>query len=310
MNSTNSLNILLIGGSGFVSGTLARAAILAGHNVWAVTRGQRPLPDGVIGVPVDRHDRDAFRRLIGGVDMFWDLVVDVIGFQAEDAQQDIDVFSQRAQHLVFISTDFVYEPSHRRFPQSEEPAVYNTADYGGRKRACEQEFLTRNTGDMAWMVLRPPHIYGPGSLLGCLPMHGRDPDLIQKLRAGEPLRLVGGGHFLQQPVFAPDLADAILSCAGTSDAGNQIFNVAGPDVVESWRFYQIIADILDVELRIEEILVSDYRREHPEHENFLCHRFYNLQKLRDHNVKVPQTSLEDGLKHHVASILTERDSFQ
>ncbi len=300
-----SLNILLIGGSGFVSGTVARAAVQAGHNVWAVTRGQRPLPEGVTGIAVDRHDRDAFQRLVGAVDVRWDLVVDVVGFHVEDAQQDIEVFSQRAKHLVFISTDFVYEPSQRRFPQSEEPAVYNTDDYGGRKRACEQEFLSRNTGDMTWTVLRPPHIYGPGSLLGCLPMHGRDPELIQKLRAGETLQLVGGGHFLQQPVFAADLAGTILSCAKTPDACNQIFNVAGPDVVESRRFYQIMADILDVELRIEEIPVSDYRREHPERNNFLCHRFYNLQKLRDHNLNVPQTSLADGLKQHVADILTQ-----
>jgi nucleoside-diphosphate-sugar epimerase len=298
-----SLKILLIGGSGFVSGTLARAAIQAGHHVWAITRGQRPLPEGVTGVTVDRHDHDTVQRLIGEVDAHWDLVVDVVGFQVQDARQDIEVFSQRAKHLVFISTDFVYEPSQRRFPQTEEPAAYNTSGYGGRKRACEQEFLLRDTGDMAWTILRPPHIYGPGSLLGCLPMHGRDPALIQKLQAGEALQLVGGGHFLQQPVFAADLAGAILSCAGNPNAHNHIFNVAGPDVIESRRFYHIVADILDVELRIEEIPVDEYRRKHPDRSNFLCHRFYNRQKMRDHHLKMPQTPLQDGLKQHVASIL-------
>ena len=31
---------------------------------------------------------------------------------------------------------------------------------------------------MQWTILRPCHIYGPGSQLGCLPLHGRDPKLI------------------------------------------------------------------------------------------------------------------------------------
>jgi len=304
-NYGNSLKILLIGGSGFVSGTLARTAVQAGHAVWAVTRGKRPLPEGVTGITVDRHDRETFQRLIGDMDVHWDLVVDVVGYQVEDAQQDIEVFSSRAKHLVFISTDFVYEPSKRRFPQSEEPADYNTEGYGGGKRACERELMTRDTGDMAWTVLRPPHIYGPGSLLGCLPLHGRDPELIQKLRAEEPLQLVGGGHFLQQPMFVTDLAETILSCAGTPEAYNQVFNVAGPDVIESRQFYQIIAELLDIELRIEEIPVDAYWRDQPDKRNFLCHRFYNLQKLHDHRLKVPQTPIKEGLRQHVASMLKE-----
>ncbi len=76
-----SLNILIIGGSGFVSGTLAERALAAGHAVWTVTRGQRPVPDGVISLVVDRSERDVFAETVGGVDVFWDLVVDCIGFE-------------------------------------------------------------------------------------------------------------------------------------------------------------------------------------------------------------------------------------
>jgi hypothetical protein len=81
--------------------------------------------------------------------------------------------------------------------------------------------------------------------------------------------------------------------------------VAGPDVIESCRFYQIIAELLDVELRIEEIPVNAYWRDQPDKRNFLCHRFYNLQKLHDHRLKIPHTSIEEGLQRHVASIVKE-----
>ena len=72
------MNVLIIGGSGFVSGTLARRAVAAGHRVWIVTRGSRPTPDGVLRITVDRKDRTAYTKAITGLDVTWDLVADCI----------------------------------------------------------------------------------------------------------------------------------------------------------------------------------------------------------------------------------------
>lgn len=283
------MNLLIIGGSGFVSGTLAREAVAFGHQVWAVTRGQRATVAGVTPLKADRHDAAAFSAALGKLE--WDLVVDCIGFKAEDARQDIEVFRSRTRQLVFISTDFVFEPTRRKFPQPEETDFYSSLPYGAGKRACELELLQ---SDMAWTVLRPCHIYGPGSLLGCLPEHGRDPKLLETLRAGKPLRLVGGGYFLQQPIFARDLAKLILSVAGNDSARRQIFNSAGPDIIESREYYRIIAEVLGVELKIEQLPVG-------ESSPFLCHRIYDLGKLRAAGLAVPATRITDGLREHVLS---------
>lgn len=297
------LQILLIGGSGFVSGTLARTALAAGHDVWAVTRGQRTTVAGVTPILADRRDSDALRTALDQIDQPWDLVVDCIGYEASDAQQDVELFRQRARQLVFISTDFVYDPAHRRFPQGEETDYYLADGYGGKKRQCELTFLHSDTGNMHWTILRPCHIYGPGSLLGCLPHHGRDPDLIAKLRRGEPLQLIGGGHFLQQPIFAADLAQTILSCAGNSHCHQQIYLTAGPDMVESRRYYEIIAEVLGFNAQIEEVSVSAFLAAHPDRHSFACHRIYDLSKLRNHGLYVPATPITDGLRQHVESLL-------
>ncbi len=298
-----SANILLIGGSGFVSGTLARIALEQGHRVWTVTRGKRPVADGVQAIVADRKERDAFASAVRAADTRWDLVVDCIGFQPDDARQDIDVLTDRADHLVFISTDFTFDPAHRRLPQSEETEHYATSGYGGDKRRCEEVLLNADTGDMAWTVLRPCHIYGPGSLLGCLPAHGRDAALIEKLRAGQSLSLVGGGYFLQQPIFAPDLAALCLSCLGNANTRGHIFCAAGPDVVESRTYYQIIADYLDTPLVVEELPVDAYLRDNPNSAPFLCHRIYDMSKLQQSGAAVPNTPLADGLRQHVDRLL-------
>ncbi len=157
---------------------------------------------------------------------------------------------------------------------------------------------------MAWSIVRPCHIYGPGSQLGCLPLHGRDRQLIARLQAGEALRLVGGGHFLQQPILVRDLAELILSMAGNARTYGQVFCAAGPDVIESREYYRIIAEILHVELRVDEVPVAEHLATHPPDAPFLCHRIYDLGKLRAAGAQLPATPIEVGLREHVESLVT------
>jgi 2'-hydroxyisoflavone reductase len=84
----SSMNVLIIGGSGFLSGTLARRALAAGHAVWCVTRGRRPLAPGVTALVADRRDPDAFAAAVRGAGVRWDLAVDCIAFEPADTAQD------------------------------------------------------------------------------------------------------------------------------------------------------------------------------------------------------------------------------
>jgi nucleoside-diphosphate-sugar epimerase len=294
-------NVLIIGGSGFLSGAVARAALAQGDAVWTVTRGQRPGITDTVNLVADRNDEAGFAQAIAAAGVTWDVVVDCIAFTAAHMQQDLAVLSERAKHLIFVSTDFVYDPAHRRFPQNETDADYLSEGYGGGKRQAELVLLEsdRKTG-MRWTVVRPGHIYGPGSQLGCLPQHGRDPQLRARLRAGEPITLVGGGHFLQQPIFVHDLAATILSLAGNTDAHARILNVAGPDVIESRTYFTEIAAILGVDIDIRSTPVDAYLAAHPEAAPFLCHRFYDLSWLEVLGAHMPSTPLAEGLRQHVA----------
>lgn len=303
------MKILVIGGSGHVSGAVVRAAIKEGHKLWTVTRGTRPLIPVVESLIADRHNHEAMNTVIQSQDTVWDLVVDCVCYDPADMMHGIELFRNCAKQFVFISTDFVYDPSLRCYPQSEETVHYayggtaGSLEYGHKKRLCELELINGDTGKMEWTVLRPCHIYGPTSQLGCLPMHGRDPELIKKLREGISLKLVGGGYFLQQPLFVDDLADTILSVAGNKNAARQTFNVAGPDIIESRQYYQIIADILGVKLTVEEIPAGKYLEENPASAPFICHRIYDLEKLRATGLHLPSTSIKQGLRLHVEGLL-------
>lgn len=302
------MRILIIGGSGFLSGSVARLALDAGHAVWTVTRGERPSLPGVKSLRADRKDGDALRSALMGAGVDWDLAVDCIGYHVEDARQDTALLTGRVAHFVFVSTDFVFNPAQRSFPQPEDGAYLEGTAYGARKRQCENVFLEAGTDTLPWTIVRPCHIYGPGSRLGCLPCHGRDPELIDRLRRGEPLKLVGAGHFLQQPVFVDDLARTILSCAGNDPCRGEIFLTPGPEIIESWVYYRIIAELLGVPLEIEEVPVRAYLREHPEHASFLCHRIYRLDKLAQHELALPSTGVAQALEAQVKWLVDRASS--
>jgi nucleoside-diphosphate-sugar epimerase len=297
------MRVLLIGGSGFLSSHVFDACLAARHDVAVVTRGQRPVRAGARAIVADRNDRDAFARAIADAGATWDLVIDGIGYSAADAQQDVDVLLPRCAQLVFVSTDFVYAREGRPFPVTEAFDRFETAIAYGRSKREAERVLLEAPRRAAVTILRPGHIYGSGSQLGCLPGHGRDAKLIERLRTGETLQLVGNGHFLQQPVYAPDLARTILSCAGNAKASGEVFHAAGPDVIESRTYYDIVASHLGVEAKIEETSVTQFLAGNPDRGSFCCHRVYSMDKARAAGLVVPSTLVADGLREHVRSLL-------
>lgn len=298
---------LIIGGSGGLSGRLAVMA-LPQYEVWCLTRGKRALPSGITHIPADREDTSAFSAAILETGIKWDVVFDCICMNEKHAVQDLEILSQVTNRLVVISTDSVYDPAYKRTPQTEEGIFIEESgtpaecSYAGNKRKMEHTFLDnfrKNICDMKTTIFRPGHIYGPGFLLGCFPEHSREERLTERIINGEELRLVGGGIYLTQPIFVDDLAGAMLDCVDKERTYNQIFCIGGPEAVENKHYYEIIGRILGTAVTIREIPLTGYVQKHPGFAGHLCHRIYDLSKLKNAGVALPSTSLEEGLRRQL-----------
>ncbi len=298
---------LIIGGSGGLSGRLAALA-KDEYEVWAVTRGQRPLGDGIHLLKADRNDTENFRKTILEADTNWDIVFDCICMNERHALQDFDVFPGITKRLVVISTDSVYDPLRKDTPQNEdgyfveEEGEPEALTYAGNKRRMELVFLNSFNTSFAVTLFRPGHIYGPGFLIGCYPEHSRQKELPQLILDREPLSLVGGGIYLTQPIFVDDLANSMLDCADRQGAFNRIFCIGGPKAVENRRYYEIMGQLLDRDITIKEIPFTGYLEDHPDYSGHLCHRIYDLSALRETGVRLPDTPLETGLNIHLKSL--------
>ncbi|MBQ4580493.1 MAG: NAD-dependent epimerase/dehydratase family protein [Clostridia bacterium] len=292
------MKLLILGGSGQLSGRVAELALLQGHDVWTLTRGQRPLPQGVHALTADREDDDSVRRAVEGACTHWDACIDCTGRTPQSAGQCVEIISRYTGRFVVVSTDSVYHPAFKEVPQNESNEHYlRDGGYGATKRLMEEAFIA---SDLNYTIFRPGHIFGAGFQLGCYPEHSRQSDLLAHMRAGKPLRLVGGGAFLIHPIYVDDLALALLDCIDKPAAFRQIFCIGGADVVTNADYFRLLGKIFGVDVTIETIPLEGYLTAHPQYSGHLCHRCYDMTKLREAGIRVPCTTLEAGLMEQIA----------
>ena len=293
------MRILVIGGTGFLSSALVEECLAAGHDVPIVTRGRRsnaPVP-AVRQIVADRADQAAFRAAVRG--QTFDAVIDAICFTPEQARQNVDCFAGRVGRLVMISTDFVYTVGPRALPVSEDLLRDAPTDYGRNKAAAEDIHFASNDS-LPVTVLRPPHIVGPGGLLGTGSLQGRDPALPARLRRGEPIVLLDGGALLIQPADKRDIARAALAVLSAPCAAGRAYNIAGPSAVTTRRYYEIVAKTLGVPLAVASLPSDIYLKAFPNNASFARHRMYSLEALaRDASFR-PAIPLEVSIRDTIA----------
>ena len=305
--------VLAIGGSGHVSGAVTRAALAAGYEVDTITRGTRPAIGKVTELHADRHDAEAMKKIAQSLaNEKFAAVIDNICFNAEDMKQDLELFGALTDQLLFVSTDWVYEPTLRRYPQPVENSPYLTSDqngmesYGWGKLMAENYLREHAPAHLHYTIFRPCHIYGMPSELGCFPGHCRDAELIARMLRGETLQLVDNGRLLQQPIECDDLGRTMVSAIGNPKAYDKAFNMAGPDIVDSRYYYQIIAEELGVELKTESIDYDKFLAEFPNRRPFLFHRIYLQDDLKNAGLHVPDIPLAEGLKKHTRLLRSKK----
>ena len=298
------MKLLILGGSGQLSGRVAALALAQGHEIWTLTRGRRPLPEGVHSLVADRADHVAVQATVEAANVRWDACLDCTAQTPMDARLCVEIISRYTERFVVVSTDSVYHPAYKTVPQDESNERYLTdGGYGATKRLMEETYLA---SALNYTIFRPGHIFGAGFQLGCYPEHSRQPDLLAHMRAGQPLRLVDGGAFLIHPIYVDDLALAILSSIDRPGAFRQIFCIGGAETVTNADYFRTLGRILGCQVTIETIPLAGYLEAHPQYSGHLCHRCYDMSKLRAAGIRVPCTSLEEGLREQVAWLETTR----
>lgn len=154
-------DVLILGGTGWLSGHAARGWIDAGARVTCLARGGRPAPAGAELVVADRSEPGAYSTVAS---RDWDEVVDISSDPAV-VESAVSALAARARHWTYISTVSVYadddvagaDESARLAPPAEPGDEY---DYSRAKVAAEAS-VRRELADRA-AIIRPGLIVGAG----------------------------------------------------------------------------------------------------------------------------------------------------
>lgn len=226
------MNILLLGGTGFLGRSMATHAVTAGHAVTCLARGSHEFASGVEVILSDRSLPGAYER----VDSDWDAVIDLtshprFAFEA--------VSSLRARHWTFISSTSVYvdddRPNQGENDRVHEPlgvdAMTSAETFGPGKVACEN--IYRSAGPA--LILRPGLIGGYGDSTG---RTGYYPWRFAHPTGSDVI--VPDETFPVAMIDVEDLASWTVACLEESVTGT--FNANGPEHTLA-DVYRISADL-------------------------------------------------------------------
>jgi len=243
--------VLLLGGSGLLSGAARGAFLAAGHSVTVLSRGTRALPahPGLSELRADRKDPAALAAALR--DKTFDLTVDFLAYTAADVAGLFSVPGFNPGRLVMISTGQVYlVTENRRQPygeaDSEAPLLpepppgtrdWREWTYGAGKREAEAALL-KLSGErgVTALALRLPVVQGEAD--GSRRLWA----WLQRFKDGGPVLLPDGGSQPVRFLYAGDAAAALLRLAGLKDwPALPALNLAQPAETSLKEFLELAA---------------------------------------------------------------------
>lgn len=228
------MNVLLIGGTGLISTGIIKHLLARGANIAMFNRGQRPssVPQAVEQITGDRADEAAFDAAFAN--RTFDVVIDMICFNTQQAEADLRIFGGRCGHFIFCSTVCTYGVKvpprvliDETFPQ--EPI----SEYGRNKLACEQLFLRAHAEKkLNVTIIRPSSTYGPGGRL--VDNLEFNPAAWGRIERGLPVLCSGDGLGLWVSTHRDDCGKLFAYAATNPTTFGQCYN-ATRDENFTWR---------------------------------------------------------------------------
>ncbi len=242
------MRVVVIGATGHVGGYLVPRLVAAGHEVVAISRGlrapyrQHPAWQHVTRVEADREAEDAAGTFAGRVaDLRPDVVMDMLCFTADSAQQLVDALRGRIELLLHCGSIWVHGPAIE-VPVTEEAVRRPIGDYGTGKAQIEALLLHEaRTSGLRATVLHPGHISGPGWPV-INPAGNLDLGVWSALAAGRTVTLPNLGLETVHHVHADDVAQAFhLALERQGSAVGESFHVVSERAVTLRGFAEAVA---------------------------------------------------------------------
>ena len=234
------VRVLFIGGTGNISTACSRLAIERGIDLFVLNRGHQadlPLDAGhfLRGDIRDRKSAGQALRLLE-----FDAVVDWVAFEVNHVETDIDLFRQRTQQYVFISSASTYQkpPAHYRITEST-PLANPFWQYSRDKIACEERLnKERRSAGFPVTIVRPSYTYGETWIPCVVAGHGYT--VIDRMRKGKKVIVHGDGQSLWTMTHNSDFAKGLVGILGNDAAIGESVHITSDEVLTWDQVFEAI----------------------------------------------------------------------
>lgn len=232
------MKVLFIGGTGIISSACSQLAAERGLELYLLNRGQttRPVPEGVQVLQGDIRDPASAAAALKGLS--FDAVVNWIAFTPEHIETDLELFRDKTQQYVFISSASAYQTPPQSLPITESTPLSNPFwQYSRDKIACEER-LTRAYRDDGFPVtiVRPSHTYDQT----LLPMDGGY-TVVHRMRQGKKVIVHGDGTSLWVLTHHRDFARGLVGLLGNPHALGDAVHITSDELLSWNQIFETVA---------------------------------------------------------------------
>jgi len=291
------MNVLVMGGTEFVSSSLVKYLLSKEYTVDIFTRGKRPIK--YIGIrnyfKGDRNSKNDLKKCLGS--MIYDVIYDISAYTKEDIEKLVSVIDKRdLKRYVFCSSGAVYSPSlemiSENFPTAQNA---NWGTYGLNKKLAEHYlFNLYEKEKFPITIFRPTYIYGEGNNLY------REAYLFERILKGKDIPIPFGNNSKNQFIHIDDLV-RVFECALLNQKSiGKVYNVTNPEII-GWE--DLVNEAMDVIgskveiVKVKSIDMQNYKIDH-------VRRFFpfrdvtsllNIDNLINDELYTPKIDLKEGL---------------
>jgi len=214
------MNVLVVGGSGFIGRHLCAELVDRGHDVTALSRDPDPdeLPDGVEPAVGDVTAYDSIEPAFEGQDAVYNLVaLSPLRKPRGGDERHVEVHRDGTEHCLRAAA------AHEvpRFVQQSALGADPAGDTHYIRAKGRAEELVRDT-DIDWTIVRPSVVFGDG---------GEFVPFTRKLTPPVLAPLPGGGKTRFQPISVADLVPMLADTIEDDRHVGQTYELGGPEVL-------------------------------------------------------------------------------
>ena len=232
------MKVLFVGGTGIISSACSQLALERGAELYLLNRGQssRPIPEGAHVLQGDVRDPASVKEALG--DLTFDVVVNWVAFTPGHIETDLELFKDKVQQYVFISSASAYQTPPLTLPVLESTPLKNPYwGYSRDKIACEDRLLRayRDEG-FPITIVRPSHTYDRT----LLPMDGGY-TVVNRMRRGKPVIVHGDGTSLWVLTHHRDFAKGFVGLLGQPQTIGEAFHITSDEALTWNQIFETVA---------------------------------------------------------------------